>query len=78
MKILTILAIALAASVNAQNLDRVPKIWEEPAPHRLTEAEYEATLKFWDEKYGAMLEVRGKHERSGSLYDYDHRSQISC
>ncbi|NNE94149.1 MAG: hypothetical protein HKN23_21080 [Verrucomicrobiales bacterium] len=44
-----------------QNLEKVPRIWEEPAPHRLTELEYVATLEFWDEKFGAMLEV----ERSG-------------
>ena len=79
MKILTILAIALAASVNAQNLDRVPKIWEEPAPHRLTEAEYEATLKFWDEKYGAMLEVERSGENTNGQGVYtititDHKS----
>jgi len=39
----------------------VPRIWEEPAPHRLTKEEYIATLDYWDEKYGDMLTV----EKSG-------------
>ncbi len=51
----------LSCFLEAQDLSRVPRIWEEPAPHRLTEKEYEATLEFWDSKYGPMLEV----ERSG-------------
>ena len=45
----------------AQDLSKVPRIWEEQAPHRLTKEEYIATLEFWDEKFGAMLTV----ERSG-------------
>ncbi|MDF1813961.1 MAG: hypothetical protein P1V20_17290 [Verrucomicrobiales bacterium] len=49
----------------AQVLSKVPKIWQEPAPHRLTKKEYVATLKFWDEKFGEMLTIEKPGESAG-------------
>ena len=46
----------------SQNLSKVPRIWEQPAPHRLTKEEYVATLEFWDQKYGDMLQVEKSAE----------------
>jgi len=42
-------------------LARVPHLWNEEAPHRLTLEEYEATLDYWVEQHGAILSV----ERAG-------------
>ena len=61
-KILVVFLLSLASLHGlCQDLSKVPRIWEEPPPHRLTREEYEATLEFWDRKFGAMLTV----ERSG-------------
>ena len=59
------LSILFSTLCPAQDLARVPRIWEEPAPHRLTKDEYEATLKFWDHKFGEMLTVERSGESAG-------------
>ena len=51
----------------AAALERVPKIWEEPPPHRLTREEYEATLDYWSERHAGILKVERVGESAEGL-----------
>ncbi len=50
---------------SGQDLNKIPRVWEEPPPHRLSLDEYVATLSYWDEKFGEKLTVERSGENAG-------------